>query len=76
MAAKRLTRAWTVEGMTCVNCEARIEKRLSALNGVESVRASYRTGRVEIAFDPGRVSPEDMCRTSTAAMSASDCNVR
>ena len=67
MAAKRLTRAWTVEGMTCVNCEARIEKRLSALNGVESVRASYRTGRVEIAFDPGRVSPEDIERALAKA---------
>ena len=61
MSERRLTRVWHVEGMTCAGCEAKIEKKLAAL-GVERADASYRAGRVKAAFDPGRVSPEDIER--------------
>ncbi|MBB6216771.1 sulfite exporter TauE/SafE/copper chaperone CopZ [Anaerosolibacter carboniphilus] len=40
-----------IDGMTCGNCEARIEKALQKLNGVHHVKASFHQSRVEIHYD-------------------------
>jgi uncharacterized protein len=45
-----------VRGMTCGACEKRIEKAVSALDGVQSVRASAPLGEVDVRWDPGRAS--------------------
>ena len=45
-----------IADMTCVNCQNRIEKALSHLDGVQSVSVSYQTGQAEIDFDEARVS--------------------
>lgn len=44
-----------VEGMDCGACEQRIDATLGALDGVRSVRADHRTGRVRVLFDPAQV---------------------
>ena len=38
------TRQIQIQGMYCPHCEIRIEKALSALDGVEAVHADYASG--------------------------------
>lgn len=47
-----------VSGMTCGCCEAAVRDALEDLEGVASVRVSYRTGIAEIRFDPAKASVE------------------
>lgn len=48
-----------VEGMTCGGCEASIVRVLSALPGVQSVRADHVTGMVVLEIDPDAPPAED-----------------
>jgi copper chaperone CopZ len=41
MSESKVTLSMKVEGMTCTNCEETIQKNVSALAGVDSVKASY-----------------------------------
>ena len=43
----------SVGGMTCGSCEDSIQRALSMVEGVRSVRADHRTGRVDVEADPG-----------------------
>ena len=45
----------TTPDMSCGHCVATIEAEVGALPGVASVAADLPTKRVEIAFDPSRV---------------------
>lgn len=40
-----------VTGMHCPKCDARVEKAVGALAGVESVRASHERDEVELDYD-------------------------
>lgn len=42
--------------LTCPSCIAKIEKALTALNGVESAKVHFNTGRIEVLHDPRAVS--------------------
>ena len=42
----------TIDGMTCINCQNRIEQALKNTNGVFGVHVSYSKGQAEIAYDP------------------------
>ena len=42
----------TIDGMTCINCQNRIEQALKNTAGVLAVCVSYSEGRAEIEFDP------------------------
>jgi Cu+-exporting ATPase len=44
----------------CASCEQRIGNGLRRLPGVQSVRASSKTQRVEVAIDPAQVSAEQV----------------
>ena len=46
----------TVPGISCGHCVATIEEAVGALAGVAQVKADAGTKRVEVAFDPNRVS--------------------
>ena len=37
-----------VEGMTCTGCEAKVERALEKIEGVQSVSADYKTGKVVV----------------------------
>ena len=52
----------TVEGMSCVACEANLRFALSSLPGVERAKADYRLKRVEVAFDPALTSEDEVRR--------------
>ncbi|CAM2997055.1 heavy metal translocating P-type ATPase [Skermania piniformis] len=54
-----------IEGMTCASCAARIEKRLSRIDGVEAT-VNYATERARVRY-PESVTPEQLIAAVTAA---------
>jgi len=54
MGEKSITKIFSVSGMTCVNCENRIENKLKKLDGVTNVIASYTRSQVNFTYDPNR----------------------
>jgi len=50
MEEKLITKIFSVSGMTCVNCENRIENKLKKLEGLISVTASYSNAQVKYSF--------------------------
>jgi P-type Cu+ transporter len=55
-----------IDGMTCASCAARIEKRLNRLEGVEAT-VNYATEKAAVAYDPERVTPDDLVSAVEAA---------
>ncbi len=51
---------FTVSGMTCGSCAARINKVLARQPGVEEARVNFATGKAVVAFDPSQVSVDDL----------------
>ncbi len=49
-----------VEGMSCGHCKAAVEEELSKLPGVEYSNADPRRGTVEVRYDEGRTTDEDL----------------
>lgn len=49
-----------IGGMTCVNCQNKIEQALKKTPGVESAKVSYQKGTADIAFDPDWVTLEEL----------------
>lgn len=53
-------RTMYVKGMTCNNCETRIENRISKIKGVTRVQAGYRRSRVRVVFDGNETNSKDI----------------
>lgn len=51
---------FTVAGMKCGGCENSLTNKLMALDGVESVLALHQQKRVELRFDPSKISVDDL----------------
>ena len=51
---KKTTKTFYIGGMTCVNCQNRIERVLSKEPGVFSSQVDYRSGKAEVSFDTER----------------------
>jgi copper chaperone len=49
-----------VPDMTCGHCELSVQEALDELDGVERAKADHATGDVEVAYDEGKVSVEQM----------------
>ena len=47
-----------IDGMTCVNCENRIERKLQSTNGVRKAKVRYASGTAEITYDENITSIE------------------
>ena len=56
-----------VEGMTCASCVNRIERYLRKVDGVTDANVNLATESASVAFDPARVSLEDLGRAVEAA---------
>jgi Cu+-exporting ATPase len=56
-----------IGGMTCASCAARVEKKLSKLDGVVLANVNYATELASVAYDPGHVRLPDLVRTVEAA---------
>lgn len=41
-----------VTGMSCTGCEQRLGRALGRMQGVSEAKADYRTGLVDVRFDP------------------------
>lgn len=61
MDSKMKTKKFRIGGMTCVNCQNKIEKKLRNTAGVESAKVSYSAGTAEVAFDTDIISFKDIC---------------
>ena len=48
----RKEQSFDIEGMTCAACVRRVERRVSGIEGVESVAVNLATERMEVCFDP------------------------
>jgi sulfite exporter TauE/SafE/copper chaperone CopZ len=44
-------RSFSIGGMTCVNCQNRIEKALNNTAGVQHAEVNYKTGMAEVSYD-------------------------
>ena len=53
-------KTFNVPDMSCGHCKAAVEGGLSALPGVERADADVAKGTVEVSFDEGTVSLEDL----------------
>jgi P-type Cu+ transporter len=51
-----------LEGMTCVSCAARIERKLNKLDGVRAT-VNFATERAAVAYDAGRTNLEQLIET-------------
>jgi len=52
-----------VSDMSCGHCELSVQEALDELDGVERAKADHATGDVEVAYDEGQVSVEQMGET-------------
>jgi copper chaperone len=52
--------SFDVQGMTCGGCVASVKRVLSALPGVQSVDVTLERGKASVAYDPARVSVDQM----------------
>lgn len=41
----------TVEGMTCTGCENAIQESVKNIEGISSVKADYKAGKVTVSYD-------------------------
>jgi copper chaperone len=51
-----------VRDMSCAHCKAAVEDELNKLSGVKFSKADVEKGTVEVSFDEGKVSTEDLKR--------------
>ena len=52
-----------VSDMSCGHCELSVQEALDELDGLERAKADHATGDVEVAYDEGQVSVEQMGET-------------
>jgi copper chaperone len=52
--------SFDVQGMTCGGCVASVKRVLSALPGVQSVDVTLEPGKASVAYDPARVSVDQL----------------
>ena len=53
-------KTFNVAGMSCGHCKAAVEDELSELPGVEKANADVARGTVEVSYDEGTVTTEDL----------------
>ncbi|MBQ3323982.1 MAG: heavy-metal-associated domain-containing protein [Muribaculaceae bacterium] len=51
---------FSISGMKCVNCKAKVEAALNDLNGVDSAVASLEDANVTVIYDDTQVTPAAM----------------
>jgi len=60
MAATIKTTNLHISGMTCANCQSRIEKKLRNTSGVQNATVSYNSGKASVTYDANIVSPAEL----------------
>lgn len=49
-----------ISGMTCINCQTRIQNALKKQSGITQATVSYETGTADISYDPSMISLEQI----------------
>ena len=49
------TRTIRIGGMTCINCQNRIEKKLKSLAGIENAEVDYAAGTAKVTYDEAAI---------------------
>ncbi|MBR1403553.1 MAG: sulfite exporter TauE/SafE family protein [Treponema sp.] len=62
----------TIDGMTCINCQTKIEKRLRNTDGIISAHVSWEKSTAHISFDEKKITLDDII----AEIEALDYHVR
>lgn len=60
MDTKIQKKIFTIEGMTCVNCENKIEQKLKETKGIQSVTVSYNKGSATVTFYEEQIKEEEI----------------
>ncbi len=47
----------SIEGMSCINCQTRITRKLLETEGVEKAEVSYAAGTARVTYDPALLTP-------------------
>jgi len=55
-----VTTTFAVKGMMCTGCEAAIKGSVKKVPGVAKAEASYKKGEATVAYDPKKVSKEEI----------------
>lgn len=63
MEKKFVSKVLHVDGMTCINCENRIEHALKRLDGIQEVTATFSKSMVAVTYDINSLSIEDVITT-------------
>ncbi len=53
--------SFNIGGMTCINCQTKIETMLLKLDGIFSAKVSWKEERAEVEFDEERISFKKIC---------------
>lgn len=53
--------------LSCPSCVGKIERRLSALDGVEQATVHFATGRIEVVHDPSSTPVDELVAAVAAA---------
>ncbi|MCR5319003.1 MAG: sulfite exporter TauE/SafE family protein [Treponema sp.] len=59
-SSKNRSVTFRIRGMTCINCQTKIEKRLLQLDGLLHAEVSWKKGSAEIYFDETKISLEEI----------------
>ncbi|CAA9412944.1 MAG: hypothetical protein AVDCRST_MAG22-2016 [uncultured Rubrobacteraceae bacterium] len=54
------SRVLRVPDMSCGHCESSVQEALGELDGVERASADHAKGEVELTYDAGKVTEEDL----------------
>jgi len=57
---KEVQKHFYIDGMTCINCQNKIEKHLRRKEGIRQVEVSYRTGEARVEFDKEQISFQEI----------------
>ena len=61
MHSNHTTEIFKIEGMTCISCEQRIERKLSKTNGIKKAKVSYINSQAECSLDAQVISKKQIC---------------
>ncbi len=61
--ARAETRVYTVTGMSCESCAARLQKKLAQIPGVRAATIAFDAGTATVVFEPGRADDDTVLRT-------------
>lgn len=61
MHSNNTTETLKIEGMTCISCEQRIERKLNKTSGIKKAKVSYVSSQVECSFDVEIISRKQIC---------------